>query len=597
MESFLVSTALAFVIYQIFAYLQPVAIEHFAQYIGRGIGPGADIWLRRGAFAILAILILYLLLAFHHTWPFHIDTSRTRVNIVAGFFCGPLLAIWVNSILNSAADKGLSKGQIVGGCALVALAVIGSLGDDGAKLLRHYSRDISSISVAGAALQFGAGNHRDATPGAPSTPPAGSKGTAVATSQGLQYASNLGVWFIKNDIEYFGLLTPSDPSATNALASSKAFAEAVIEPPLACLFAWQQKGTDPVSVSRHLSGFAEALRYLQVLDDPNDRSKFAQAFAQQTKLLADEAILRPPPSDNPCGKLAGRLSADDVTKQLDALPKGEYDERPYLAIAYAGLLAQLHHYTAATATLANWLDHFSAVQSSTGQTPKWTANDWLEIRARSILAAFSEEWIEGDQADIATPVRNEHLSNLDQLISKLRTSLDNSDLLKPVEAGTPIRLIEPGTCPLSQAEVPRRLFTAYITIDLVYWQNTLLHPAYDEIYVKQASDGLDTLVRTDVSCAKINPQMLYAQILSAYAHNAILYTDAKQRVEDEDERTARLATAQTAAQLGMELAKKAASSDKHTATTYLERIAPNDALDTWEALRTDANYLEKIRGE
>jgi hypothetical protein len=157
----------------------------------QALGLKAVIWLRRCLFAALSILVLYLLFVLH-AWPFRIDTSHTQVNVVAGFFCGPLLAIWVNSIINSPAQKGLSKGQIVGLSGLAALAVAGSVGDEGAKLLQRYFRNVSSVRIGGAALQFGGNDRRDATPGAPSTPPAGSKGTAVASSQGLQYASKVG---------------------------------------------------------------------------------------------------------------------------------------------------------------------------------------------------------------------------------------------------------------------------------------------------------------------------------------------------------------------------------------------------------------------
>jgi hypothetical protein len=141
------------------------------------------------------------------------------------------------------------------------------------------------------------------------------------------------------------------------VASSKTFAEAVVQPPLACLFSWRQMGTDPVSVVRHLRDFAEVFRYLHLLNENTYRTKFVEEFAKQAGLLAADAGSRTPPSkDDSCDTLGNLLSTDDVKKKVDALGKDEYDQRPYLAIAYAGLLAQLDHYGAATAVLANWLD-------------------------------------------------------------------------------------------------------------------------------------------------------------------------------------------------------------------------------------------------
>lgn len=75
------------------------------------------------------------------------------------------------------------------------------------------------------------------------------------------------------------------------------------------------------------------------------------------------------------------------------------------------------------------------------------------------------------------------------------------------------------------------------------------------------------------------------------------YIQTSSAALNEDDKTARLTMALTAAQLGKELAKKATSNQKRPATTYLERIAPDDALATLQALQTNAKYLARLKGE
>jgi hypothetical protein len=186
---------------------------------------------------------------------------------------------------------------------------------------------------------------------------------------------------------------------------------------------------------------------------------------------------------------------------------------------------------------------------------------------------------------------------MESVLKKLKIPLNNSHLLNPATGGASVRFVEPGTCALDEKNPARRLFTAYVTTQLGYWQNTLLHPDYDKSFARQTSDGLAALVQTDVSCVSDGANLLYAQILGAYAHNAILYTGAKHSVESDNARTARLANALEAAQLGEELAKRVEKAITRDDTDYFARIARNDAQETRDALRADANYLEKLKGE
>ncbi len=430
MEKFLYSTALAFIVYQIIAYAPPAFTERFVAKIGHGLGPRAVAWLRRDSFAALVALILYLLLLVH-AWPFHIDTSSTRVNVIAGLFCGPLLAIWVNSVLNSPADKGLSKGQIAGLCGLAALAVLGSVGDNGADFLRKYANQITSLNLAGITqLQFAEKSRGDVTPPAP-PPPTGTTQNAdriFAPSQGLQFASHLTHWFI--DLDNYYLNWTKEPDLRK-LDASRTFANEVIEPYLECLYRWSQEVPDDAPfTNQHLRVLAGLFRYLHDPKDPDHRKKFSKGFVNERQSLADDVRFFPKvlkargKTGVTCEEFVkSEISPESIEKLID---NGEFEERPYLAIAHASLMAQLGQYPSSGAILGDWLDTHSQKETKT------RADEWFDLRARSLLATYTEEWIEKNEAAVGTPLRNEHLKNLDNLLGGLRRTLKQSAFFSAV---------------------------------------------------------------------------------------------------------------------------------------------------------------------
>jgi hypothetical protein len=603
MQSFILSAALAFIVYEFLAYTRPPSKYVYTFTVGEisvRFGRTSALLARYVFLAALASAFLFFALGLHRYSPFH------NVNIALGFVCGPMLGIWLNSILRLPPSEGLRRGQILGGIGLVILCFLGSVGNEGAELIRRYAKHISSLKFGVAEFSFVEKNRGDTTPGSPSNPPpdprSSGRGPAnnFSLSRGLQYASQLGPWFIERDIQYLGLFKASDDrfEATRKLSAE------VIEPPLGCLADWSQTAADSASIEPHLRAYAGIFRYLHDLGNDAHRKKFVDDFVNQSQALASDAeLFAASRKDSPCRKLQSITSAS-AKEDVGATPKDEFEERPYFAILHASLLAQLGQYQASGAILDDWLIN----KTSRKNTKNWkAADDWFELRARSVLAAYTEEWIGSNEASVTTELRNEHLKNMDILRAGLRRLFPASGyfatLLDSATRQSAIEYITPGVCRYrdEDASLWRKLFTSYITIEVTYDQNTLLYPIadYDANYAEETTDSLRALVNLDLSCVTddVDGRVLYGQILEAYARNAILYSDARRDMESDSIRETRFDGAMTATLKGLELVEKSAKVDEANLVgkPYPARIAETDALATQAALMISKRRLKALR--
>ncbi len=618
MLRFVAATALGFVLYQVLAYIHPPRKNNYRLSIGEvGIrfGRTSTVVAERFLLGLAAFVFSVILLSFHFFWHFD-SIARYLENIILGLLCGPLLGIWLNSIIRLPPDRGLSRGQIIGGIGLIVLFVVGSIGNNGADLLQRYASQITSLKVAGVTeLQFAERSRTGATPQAPPSPTAASpSGTGTtqnavsfSPSQGLQFASHLARWFVDLDRSY--LNSAAEPDAHKLLLSNS-FAHEVLEPPLECLYWWSRTiPDDATSINGHLRAFAGIFRYFHDPKNLEHRKRFGESFVRQSGLLADDVksfpslVTEPLTRSGTCkGLLSSSTSAESIQMSLDA---GEFEERPYLAIAHASLMAQLGQYPAAGAILYDWLN------SRSQKGAKTAADEWFELRARSILATYTEEWLEKNEATVGTPVRNEHLNNLNILRQGFRTVLGQrlpSAHLPTVSTDSLMSLIVHSECQFSNLQdlknnaqlmfFWRYLFTLYVTTELTYDLNRMLLPEYED-EPDVTTDSLRELKQLDLTCLVeyYNPQVLRAQIFEAYARNAILYSDAKRGSETDAAKEGRLDEATQIAEKGLELVKHSDRSSPPTHDAYMIRIAPNAAVATKEALTIDKRRLKALRDE
>ncbi len=304
-------------------------------------------------------------------------------------------------------------------------------------------------------------------------------------SQGLQIVGHLARWFIKPDIQYLKYIERLGESSdqkldtptldklrdsVDKLAGSAKFATDVIEPPFRCLSGWSRRvADDTADIDGHVSEFAGIFRYLHDLENDSHRDTFSTQFMQRSTSLADDvktfsglfpskdASSQNPKSKSctsndttskepPCTCLSDFISKssnnsnghpnDYVETALDKIAaNNEFKERPYLAIAHASVMAQLGQYRAATAILEDWLDPPAFRSKTTGNQPgagSGIAEKWFELRARSVLATYTEEWMKRDEANVTTTLRDEHLENLENLLTLLRAALDKEPFFSAV---------------------------------------------------------------------------------------------------------------------------------------------------------------------
>ena len=269
MTAFILSSAIAFALYQLLLLMQwPPAREEFYFYQAKIVltETAARVAPKFIRSAIVVAILLFVLTIHHFASP--IDALvRYEVNIVFGFVFGPLFAIWINSIVVHSADKDLSRGQILAAIGLVLLFFLGALGDETARLIERYAGNLSSLKVAGTELSF-TPNERNDRSRLPSTPIAGNSGTYVTGgSAGLPNLAGLDD-IVERDLEY--LTEVFSPKGTRIpvtdLERARDFAAASIAPPLSCLLNWFQQTGDSRSLDKYLTAYADSFRQLEALN-------------------------------------------------------------------------------------------------------------------------------------------------------------------------------------------------------------------------------------------------------------------------------------------------------------------------------------------
>jgi hypothetical protein len=524
MAMFVLSAALAFVLYEALAFARwPVpqkrfTIGSFALVFTRDTAA----WGRRVMRGVLIAGVLVSVL-FLHDVVFPTDTiSRNKANIVLGFMFGPMLAIWINSVLRHRGDRPLTKGQMVGGVGLIVFFVVGSVGNETGRLIEQLARNISSLKVLGSEFQF---IRHEAPAGSGSSPPAGSQQAGIIwSSNGLYYLTVLDKSIIGRDRDYLALFGKLDDKLMSQLPQAQEFARRVVVPPSSCLYGWLSRTADERSVTSYLADFADVFRQIDALDDNGRTTQVANAILRISADLASDVLefarvgdvitecaalveeFCPGLGDKAakskedlqgalgCIRKAQKQLEDDPEKDIGGspisscaaydlgpqLPKPRdlllcenamhlqrftreqgADLRPYFAIGHASLMAQLGQYEAAEAILFRWIE-------SKKRPPNRSGSDkWFDIRVRSIAAAFLEEWIVRDGTKIRTSVRNEHLENLDALRDELRVRLSASPFffqrLQRKDSNAPLVLSKPvpAGCGFQPTDEEAKAFSRY----------------------------------------------------------------------------------------------------------------------------------------
>jgi hypothetical protein len=688
MGSFLIASALGFTVYQLAVWVF-ISDDRLFFKIGRSVvnlTPEDAAWLRR----IFAVLLIGFGLSFG-MWlhrPFLSPDELRGGAVILGFFYGPLLAIWINTLLAKPVNEPLSIGQNIAGVGLALLFLVGSVGNPTGELIQRYARNINKIGFGGAELVFSQ-KSAQANPLGGSLPLSGEPPTfASSTGEiGLAYLDSIDSMIRDRDyLKLFRSIGESKQSSAGQsshgrrmledrkaagvyyvlsnLLRAGSFAERTIKKPADCMVGWYSVTGDTASINRHLAGFADVFRQLPTVESDHRIDELAKKFVEQSFSIGADAVASIPSAllaekcdsllevfcpdaftkkNKPRLDYLGRKRAlpeterDDArleacVKQIEADPKQHpalarlrseiepyvagfvkergWDERPYFALGYASILSQLGQRQAASALLDSWI-HTRAVRPI-----RWKlAADWFDVRSRSILANFLEDWItkEGQAAPIA--LRDEHIANLDFVRSDLRGRLSEVDFFREISlrarsaGGLSDALKEPGACKSNDphSDLWQRLFETYVTAELTYLNALLDHPRYAEEYSERAMMVATTqLVGLDLSCIPRIPDQetdfaypraktYYALVLDAVGRNAFEYSATHWSSEGDEVRRVRLADALQVVHFGLNLIGEIAAKERNrNGAPFLRRIEPSDAVEAEDKLKRTEKKLMSI---
>jgi hypothetical protein len=638
MQPFVLSALLSFAIYQLMAYIEILPFRGWLRVgsININFDPRAARWVKRSLLALITLAIVFGMLFVHERLSPLDAISRNRTNIVLGFLFGPLFAIWLNTVINHPPGQPLSRGLVLGGVGLIAFCLIGSAGDQTGKLFEKIGRKISGVKGFGLEVSLSESQRKN-DPSQGALPLAGSSSQSKST--GLGYASQLDI-IIERDKEYVkDLFGKTDENSLAGLDRARELAAFAITPPMKCLAGWLEANSDDTYVNERLSPFVSAFRRMPTLDDEPRRKEVSAAFVQNLVSMASDVeafgatkevqkacapllrIFCPSfieadsngvfdVSDRPnlltCLKSLPKQGAqnDPVLTNADSLSEklqrsmegGALATRPYFAIAHASFMMQLKQYEAAATILYEWLNQHQPRKGSEG------IDNWFALRARSILAAYSEEWVLKQGYSAPTVLRNEHLTNLGVVRRGFQDALGKFQLLKvrvqPDWEAADFK--KPDACAMKdddkKFEHRGRLLGSYVSIELTRIQNQLHHPDYKLKFVESTNADIARLANLDLSCLPESPEpaLVYAQILESYALNMVQYVKARQDAESSESKSRRLNLASRAVILGLEITHEQAQKDlNRTNANFLERVAPSEWVSTRESLQQTNSELKK----
>ncbi|MBR1171760.1 hypothetical protein [Bradyrhizobium liaoningense] len=643
MQPFILSAALSFLIYEILVYVDVPPRRSWFRVgnVNVTFDERSQKWARRLLKVLFTLAIVFGILFLHEVIAPFDQITRDKTNIVLGFLFGPLFAIWLNAVFNHPPEKPLTRGLALGGIGLILFCLIGSAGNQTSRLIEQLTRKISGFKGFGVELSLSEpARKRDPSQGA--LPLSGSTGgsnfESNSGSAGISYASQL-VEIVRRDRSYLtDLFGETSPQLLTQLDRAESLANLAVAPPMQCLSGWLEATADAVYVNSMLAPFVTAFRQVTTIETEEQRKRLSRMFIGHFARIASniESFGPSPDVEAACLPLLKLICPDSVDKdnsmhvdnRADLMvclgrasrehgPEGKAEEdaiaalsvklsdfasdnaletRPYFAIAHASLLAQLGQYAAAAAVFDDWL---TKQQKRAGSAPN-KVERWFEIRMRSMFAAYFEEWLLKLSNSTPTAYRNEHLRNMDLLRGSLRDILSaSSTLLKETGGG----LKQPGPCTSSDKNLLllRRLLGTYVTTELTHIQNRLHHWEYPKYYLETTDTDIERLARLDLSCLPSAPQapsLVYAQILDAYALNAVQYVKTKKDTLDSQEKSARIKRATSALAYALEVTAKPAQDDLSTRTgPFLRRVSPSDWVSASESLKQTRTQLEGLSND
>ncbi len=306
-------------------------------------------------------------------------------------------------------------------------------------------------------------------------------------------------------------------------------------------------------------------------------------------------------------RLAQHFCANFMVPDSDKLDKElDYTARPYVWIAYTGVMVQLGRYEAGLAKLYEWLQQYEKPHKvdEDSSITRLGADEyklWFAIRARSMLIAYMEEWLRPLSGVAWDRPRKFHLENL----SRFFDQMENFGLFEAPLAeirrgehdldkeGYRTEPDDSGDCKIYDKSNARATLTyAYLINKLLFTYNALQVADYDQEYSRVAKNYVQLVMNANLACLSAGygtsaSKQLRAEALDLQAQ--ILFRDAlAKRASDVAAARDLARKARDAATLGNSLILKYWERDvatSQTATGLSQRIAAGHTNEVYTSLQ------------
>lgn len=255
----------------------------------------------------------------------------------------------------------------------------------------------------------------------------------------------------------------------------------------------------------------------------------------------------------------------EVLEGVDLQEMAEH--RPYVAMAYAYLMAQLGEHQAGVLALHEWIARRDKTNGN--------GREWFVVRARAALAVVLEEWIrrKGDQAEPA--LRHYHVANFRAMQTRYESSSFTNLLLGATGSGDVDAmidhpgLVDDGLCALDppyNVETAQRMFESYLSTLYNAAHHTLEHPLLASAEATTVDETARKLLRIGLRCAgDADRAAMRAEHLELFARNLLNLSRELKPFRSKDELERLLKQADRATRRAQALVQHAYTQDLVTA--------------------------------
>lgn len=642
MSIFIFSLLAGLVLHQLVSVVQPNDTTTEYQ-IGRRVvvkfEAGAfHIWkacsLALAGFLFLVIVTIVISQSVHPAYGYaynFIDAviSPRMAACIFGGMVGVLLGNLLNRVLHGGSDyqfRSIDHLQII----LILVLVI--LGIGGEELVRSAAQRINKISV-GTTTEISFAESAPKSSRVAAEQPGGAFRNTQGKSggsAGLQKLYDIGSKSKSNidrDRDFIEVLARYEKQPVpKPLLEPGPLAKDVLSPIASCLLGVSKLyGDDDPFVEQQLSSLNDVLHELAAASRP-EYKKIREALQAVTRSVAlhagglraaefrtlDERRSCEPiisPSFDASLPLLTEKSIEDFRESRDGLP--------YVAMAYASVLAALHRYEAATNMMDGWIRNWNGWGSGT--------QSWYLIRARITQALFTDEWIRDRGAAASSSLRKYHIDNLKAIADGIAAYAGISELTKrnngykwsvgligashsgddgicdipELPPLVPLDPAKPELGTLTRADAEERLetiYNSYLSATTDYVDHALKHPIMKVRSASLIESSVEGLIPLSLRCIAFDREITRADHIERYVRSRLNLLDRASSFKSSDQIQSELRDARQLLALAFQLIEPQVEKARKGAEEgpIQSRIATVPVLETYETLLATQSELQNF---